>query len=101
VLDALDAAIEAPDDASGVYFVADRDAVSTPRLVRAIAAALGVAPRLVHVPVGMLRLAATLAGEREAIGRLTDSLEVDPSALTAAPGWSPRPFAIDASMVAR
>jgi nucleoside-diphosphate-sugar epimerase len=101
VLDALDAAIEAPDDASGVYFVADRDAVSTPRLVRAIAAALGVAPRLVHVPVGMLRLAATLAGEREAIGRLTDSLEVDTSALTAATGWSPRPFAIDASMVAR
>ena len=101
VLDALAAAIEAPDVGSGVHFVADRDAVSTPQLVRAIAAALGVAPRLAAVPVAMLRLAATLAGQRDAIERLADSLEVDASSLTAATGWSPRPFAIDASMVAR
>ena len=101
VLDALGAAIEAPEAASGVHFVADRDAVSTPQLVRAIAAALGIAPRLLDVPVGVLRFAATLAGQRDAIERLTDSLEVDTSSLTAATGWSPRPFAIDASMVAR
>jgi len=101
VLDAFEAAIEAPDAASGVHFVADRDAVSTPQLVRAIAAALGVAPRLLDVPVGVLRFAATLAGQRDAIERLTGSLEVDTSSLTSATGWSPRPFAIDASTVAR
>jgi nucleoside-diphosphate-sugar epimerase len=100
VLDAFDAAIDAPYVASGVHFVADRDAVSTPQLVRAIAAALGVAPRLAPVPVAMLRLAATLAAQRDAIERLTGSLEVDTSSLTAATGWSARPFAIDASMLA-
>jgi nucleoside-diphosphate-sugar epimerase len=101
VLDAFEAAIEAPDAASGVHFVADRDAVSTPQLVRAIAAALDVAPRLLDVPVGVLRFAATLAGQRDAIERLTGSLEVDTSSLTSATGWWPRPFAIDASTVAR
>ena len=101
VLDALVAAIQAPDAASGIHFVADRDAVSTPQLVRAIGAALGVAPRLLDMPVAMLRFAATLTGQRDAIERLVDSLEVDPSSLTAATGWSPRPFSIDASMVAR
>ena len=101
VLDAFEAAIEAPDAASGVHFVADRDAVSTPQLVRAIAAALGVAPRLLDVPVGVMRFAATLTGQRDAIERLTGSLEVDTSSLTSATGWSPRPFAIDASTVAR
>jgi UDP-N-acetyl-alpha-D-quinovosamine dehydrogenase len=101
VLDALDAAIDARDIASGVHFVADRNAVSTPQLVRAIAAALGVAPRLVPVPVALLRFAARLAGERDAVMRVTESLEVDTSSLAAATGWSPRPFGIDASMVAR
>ena len=101
VLDALDAAIDARDIASGVHFVADRDAVSTPQLVRAIAAALGVAPRLVPVPVAMLRFAARLAGEGDAAMRVTESLEADTSSLAAVTGWSPRPFGIDASMVAR
>ena len=101
VLDALDAVIDARDIASGVNLVADRDAVSTPQFVRAIAAALGVAPRLVPVPVAMLRFAGTLAGERDAVMRVTQSLEVDTSSLQAATGWSPRPFGIDASMVAR
>jgi UDP-glucose 4-epimerase len=69
--------------------------LSTPDLVRAIAAALHVEPRIASVPVPLLRLAGALCGRRDAIARLTGSLEVDTSSLIAATGWRPRPFAID------
>jgi UDP-glucose 4-epimerase len=101
VLDALEAVLDAPGVAPGVHFVADREPVSTPQLVQAIARALRVAPRLVPVPVALLRGAGVLAGRRDAVARLTGSLVVDTASLTAATGWSPRPFAIDASMLVR
>jgi hypothetical protein len=40
-----------------------------------------------------------LVGRRDAIARLTGSLEVDASSLAAATRWKPRPFVIDAAMV--
>ena len=100
VLDAFDAVIEAPSAAIGTHFVADAQSVSTPDLVRAIAAALGVAPRLVPVPVSALRVAGALTGHGAAIARLVDSLEVDASSLSRVTGWKPEPFAIDAATVA-
>ena len=51
---------------------------------------LDVEPRLVAVPVPLLRLAGALCGRRDAIARLTGSLEVDTSSLIAATGWRPR-----------
>ena len=100
LLDALCAAIDAPIASRGTHFVADADSVSTRDLVCAIADALNTAPRLVPVPVALLRLAGLATGHREAIARLTSSLEVDTSSLTAATGWRPRAFAIDAAAVA-
>ena len=101
LLDALDAVIDASVAPTGVHFVADAASVSTPALVRAIARALGVAPRIVPVPVPLLRIAAALTGRRAAIDRLAGSLEVDCASLTAASAWVPRAFAIDAASVAR
>jgi nucleoside-diphosphate-sugar epimerase len=100
LLDALDAALAAPSGLAGTHFVADADSVSTPALVRAIAAALGVSPRLVPVPVAALRLVGKLAGQTAAIARLTQSLEVDTTSLSTATAWRPRPFAIDAATLA-
>ena len=100
LLDALDAALAAQDAVVGTHFVADADSVSTPALVRAIASALGIAPRLVPVPVAALRIAGALCGRGAAIARLTGSLEVDPGSFARASGWRPRPFAIDARTVA-
>jgi UDP-glucose 4-epimerase len=99
VVDALAAALAAAPPVTGVHFIADADSVSTPQLVRAIAAALGVAPRLLDVPVPLLRIAGMLAGRRSAVDRLTRSLEVDAGSYTRATGWRPRPFHIDAATV--
>ena len=100
LLDALDAAVDAPPQASGRHFVADAGSVSTPELVRAIASALGVAPRLVAVPPPLLRVAGALSGRGAAIARLTQSLELDTSSFARATGWRPRPFVIDAATLA-
>ena len=100
VLDAFDAVIGAPAAVVGTHFVADAQSVSTPALVRAIASALNVVPRLVRVPVSALRIAGALTGRHETVARLVDSLEVDPSSLARVTAWKPEPFAIDATMLA-
>lgn len=99
LLDALDATIDARS-VHGVHFVADADSVSTKTLVRAIAGALRVEPRILSIPVPLLRIAGALCGQLDAIERLTGSLEVDAASLVAATGWTPRRFAIDAETVA-
>jgi nucleoside-diphosphate-sugar epimerase len=99
LLDAIDAVLAAPSPVSGTHFVADANGISTPALVRAIAAALGVAPRLVPVPVSALRVAGALCGCGEAVARLTASLEVDTASLSSATRWRPRPVSIDAASV--
>lgn len=101
LLDALDALLTADAPVIGTHFVADADSVSTPALVRAIAAALNVAPRLVPVPVPALRIAGALCGRSDAVARLVDSLEVDAASLARATGWRPRPFAIGTADVER
>jgi nucleoside-diphosphate-sugar epimerase len=101
LLDALDALLTADAPVIGTHFVADADSVSTPALVRAIAAALDVAPRLVPLPVPALRIAGALCGRSDAVARLVDSLEVDTASLVRATGWRPRPFAIGTADVER
>ena len=82
---------------SGVHFVADAEAVSTPDLVRAIAVAWRVKARLFAVPVPILRVAGLAAGRSVVVARLTDSLEVDTSSFREATRWSPR-WSLDAAL---
>ncbi|HEY1326827.1 MAG TPA: NAD-dependent epimerase/dehydratase family protein [Casimicrobiaceae bacterium] len=100
VVDALGAIIDASRPVAGAHFVADANSVSTPELVRAIAAAAGVPPRLAAVPVPLLVLGASLIGRGPAVARLTRSLEVDTSSLAAVTDWRPRAFGIDAATLA-
>lgn len=81
---------------SGHYLVADKERVSTPELVRAIAKALNVRPRLVLVPEFVLRLGArfgdALGGRTPLpttaqINQLVGSLVVDSSLLSRATGY--------------
>lgn len=97
LVDAIVAVLDVPQAPPGVHFVADAEAVSTPDLVRAIAAALRVPPRLVAMPVPLLRIAGFLTGRRSAIERLAGSLEVDTTSFREATGWMPR-FSLDAAL---
>jgi len=99
LIGALRAALDSPSPIVGTYFVADADAVSTPQLVRAVAAALGRPARLVDVPPVWLRLGGRLVGRSAAVERLAGSLEVDTRPFEAASGWRPAPFGLDAQAV--
>lgn len=97
LVEAVEAAIAAPALASGIHFVADAEVVSTPDLVRAMAVAWKVKPRLFAVPVPMLRVAGLAAGRSVVVARLTESLEVDTSSFREATRWSPR-WSLDAAL---
>src|SRR5690606_23885578 len=90
LVDAVLAALDAPQAAGRTYLVSDGEDVSTPELVRGLAAALGVRPRLLPCPVAVLRAAGALTGRGAAIARLTGSLQVDGGALRRELGWRPR-----------
>ena len=90
LVDAVLACMAAPEAAGRTYLVSDGEDVSTPELIRAAAAALGVRPRLLSCPVALLALAAGLAGRRSELEKLTGSLRVDSSCIRDELGWRPR-----------
>ena len=90
LVDAVLAAIASPRAAGGTYLLSDGEDVSTPELVREMARALGVAPRLLPCPSSWLKLAGAVTGRRAAVARLTGSLQVDSTAAHRDLEWRPR-----------
>lgn len=90
LVDAIIACMDAPAAAGKTFLVSDGEDVSTPVLIRKIAAALGRSPRLLPCPPALLRSVARLFGKEAAVMRLTGSLVVDNSALRRELGWQPR-----------
>ena len=74
-----------------VYLVSDGDDVSTPQLIRRVAAALGRPARLFSLPRSLLRLAGAVTGNRAKMSRLLDSLALDDGLIREELGWTP-PF---------
>jgi nucleoside-diphosphate-sugar epimerase len=90
LVEAIDAALDAPIPPAGVHLIADAHSVSTPELLAATAAALGMTLRLVPVPVWLLELGGRIAGKRADVGRFVGTLEADTTSFTVATGWRPR-----------
>lgn len=90
LVEAIDAALDAPSPPSGVHFVADAESVSVPGLIGAIGSALGVPVRLRAVPVRLLEIGGRLLGRRALVERLVATLEVDASTFAVATDWRPR-----------
>jgi nucleoside-diphosphate-sugar epimerase len=77
--------------ASGALVIAgDTRSPSTPDLLRIIGAAMGVKPRLIAFPVGVLAWAAGLLGKGPEIHRLVSSLEVVAGSSSNGWLWSPK-----------
>ena len=89
LVDAIRLCIAHPKAASQTFLVSDGDDVSTPELVRRIAAALGRRPLLLPVPVSWMRYAGRLLGKQAAVDRLLGSLCVDITPLREELGWTP------------
>jgi nucleoside-diphosphate-sugar epimerase len=87
--DAIAVAVSAPALAGRTFYVADGPSLSTPDLIRALAAALERPARLFRFPVGLLKVAAELAGRAEAAESLLGSLEIDDGAFRSVTGWTP------------
>ena len=90
---AIATALDASQAAGRTYLVSDGEDVSTPDLVRGLARALGVKPRILPLPLAALALGATLAGKRAEFARLTGSLQVDSSLIQRELDWRP-PFTL-------
>ncbi len=97
LVDAIRLCIAHPKAAGKTFLVSDGDDVSTPELVRRIAAALGRRPFLLPVPVAWMHWAGRLLGKEAAVDRLLGSLCVDVSPLREELCWTP-PYTMQAGL---
>ena len=86
-----------PQAAQQTFLVSDGEDLSTPSLLRRIAAALGRPARLLPVPVALLRGSARLVGRSAFAQQLCGSLQVDMRATQQRLGWEP-PISVDAAL---
>lgn len=92
--DALIACATHPAATGQTYLVCDGEDVSTPDLLRHLAAAMSVHSRLFPCPLALLKLAGRLAGKAEQVERLLNSLRVDSGKIHRELNWSP-PYTLE------
>jgi len=78
-----------PAAANQSFVISDRQAISTPDLVRLIAQQFAQSARLWRVPESILRIIDVLTARRLPIAPLLDSLVIDPSRIEQCLGWIP------------
>ncbi|MBF0557319.1 MAG: NAD-dependent epimerase/dehydratase family protein [Nitrospirae bacterium] len=94
LVDAIVICVEHPSAAGNIFLVSDGRDVSTPQLIRMIAAAMGKRARLVPVPAALLSILGRLTGKRAEVERLTGSLRIDSSKIRKTLNWGP-PFTME------
>jgi nucleoside-diphosphate-sugar epimerase len=88
-----------PDAAGQAFLLSDNQDVSTPELIRRIAALMGRRAPLWPVPVSLLRLGGRLIGRSSDVQRLVGSLAVDIGHTRRSLQWSP-PWSLDEGLAA-
>ena len=89
LVDLIITCIDHPNAANQTFLVSDDHDVSTTELLNAMTLASGKQPRLIPVPVSVLRLAGRLTGKLGVIDRLCGNLQVDISHTKDVLGWKP------------
>ena len=97
LVDAIRVCLSHPGAANQLFMVTDGEDVSTPELVHRLAAALKVHPRLISMPLPLLRMAGRLTGRAALVDRLTGSLQLDGSLIRSKLGWAP-PVTLEAAL---
>jgi nucleoside-diphosphate-sugar epimerase len=88
-VDAIVNCMTSPNAAGKAYLVSDGDDVSTPDLIRRIAAASGRRALMLPVPAWMMRMAGKIIGRSDELERLFGSLTVDISKICRELNWKP------------
>lgn len=83
-----------PAAANQVFLAGDDEDLSTADLLRRLAKAFGVSPRLLPVPVPLLKAIASAAGKSGMLERLCGSLQLDTTKAREVLGWTP-PLTVD------
>lgn len=94
LVDLIATCVTHPGAANQVFLVSDGEDLSTTQLLERTANALGVKPRLLKVPVWLLKSGAALIGKKAFAQRLCESLRVDISKTQQRLNWSPR-YSVD------
>ncbi|MBE0509028.1 MAG: nucleoside-diphosphate sugar epimerase, partial [Marinospirillum sp.] len=89
LVDLIATCVDHPAAANQVFLAGDGQDLSTTELLRGVAKAMGKPSRLLPVPAGFLKLAATLLGKKAVADRLLGSLQVDISKARILLGWQP------------
>ncbi len=97
LVDAIRVCLTHPKAAGKNFLVSDGDDVSTPELIRRVAAALGRRPFLLSVPVSWMKWVGALLGKKEEVDRLIGSLCVDITPIREDLGWIP-PFTMQSGL---
>lgn len=94
LVDLIITCISHPAAANQTFLASDGEDVSTSELLRRMGRAMGRPARLLPVPAGLLKLAATLVGKPDMAQRLCGSLQVDIEKTRQLLGWTP-PLTLD------
>ena len=86
-----------PGGKFNIFLVADDEQVSTPEFVRRIAKALGKRPRILPLPLFLLKAIFRISGRSEVADSVIGSLEVDTSKALKT-GWRPQ-LSLDAGLL--
>jgi nucleoside-diphosphate-sugar epimerase len=78
------------ESASGTYYVADDDVLSTPEIIESLSSGLGLAPRLVPFPTPLLKWGLWMIGRESVFQQLCGDFVVDNSRCKRDFDWSPR-----------
>lgn len=89
LVDLIITCIDNPNAVNQIFLVSDDEDISTTRLLEMMTRAANKSPRLLPVPLGLLRLVGKLTGKQAVIERLCGNLLVDISHTKATLGWQP------------
>ena len=85
--DCVALAVRHPAAANQVFMLADAPSLSTPDLIKLLAGCMGLRPRLLPVPVGLIQFGARITGRTSALKPLWATLELDASKAVELLGW--------------
>lgn len=94
LVDAISVVMNRPEAAGQTFLVSDGQDVSTPQLIRQIAASMHIKPRLWPVSMNLLKFLGRISGRSAGTAKIIGSLSVDASKIGERLQWRP-PYAFE------